>query len=167
MPIADTDIKTYLSGGSGNSNPNASLGGARSNTAWTGGVLHDLFDKITGEENANSDVEYRCIYVRNEHATLTAELVGVFINSQVAGGASLSIAIADEAVNATAETIVDENTAPSGPTFSAPTTAGTALQIGDLAPNAFRAIWLRRTAANTGALDDDGAELGIRFDTPE
>lgn len=167
MPIADTDISTYLTGGAANADPNLSLGGAKSSVEWTGGTLHDLFDKITGDENAASEDEYRCIVVQNDHATLTAELVGVYIDSQTAGGATLALAVADEAKNVAPESVADEDTAPVGPVFSAPTTPATALQLGDLGPGEWRAIWLQRTTADTGALDDDGATIGIRFDTPE
>jgi hypothetical protein len=83
----------------------------------------------------------------------------------VTGGASLAIALPDEAVNATIETVANENTAPVGPTFSTPTTEGAALLIGDLAPGEFRGLWLRRTAANSAALSADGATLTFVFDT--
>ena len=51
MAIAAGDINTYLSGGASNSDPDASLGGAKSSTEWTGGTLHDLFDAVSGDEN--------------------------------------------------------------------------------------------------------------------
>ena len=49
--------------------------------------------------------------------------------------------------------------------FSTPTTSGAALAIGDLAPGEYRGLWLRRTAANTGAVSNDGATLTVRLDT--
>lgn len=167
MPIVDTDISTFLSGGAANADPDASLGGAKSSTEWAGGTLHDLFDVITGEENADSDVEYRAIYVQNDHATLTAIGMKVYISAETEGGADLALAIADEAKNTTIETIADEDTAPSGPTFSAPTTAGTALSIGDLGPGEYRGLWLRRTASDSGAVANDGATITFVFDTEE
>ena len=163
MPIVGNDIKFYYSGGSGNADPNASLGGARSSTEWANGGV--LFDTISGAENAASDVEYRCVYVRNEHATLTLQGAKVYISAETAGGASVAIALAGEGVNGTAETVANENTAPAGEVFSTPTTTGGALTIGDLAPNAFQAIWVRRTAANTGAVSGDGFTLAVFGDT--
>lgn len=165
MPIVANDLKTYLSGGVGNSDPNLSLGGVRSTTLWAGGVLHDLWDVVSGAENAASDTEFRAIYVRNEHATLTALSVVVYVSAETAGGASLAIALAGEAVNVAMETVANENTAPVGETFSTPTTLATGLAIGDLAPNAFRGLWLRRTTANTAALANDGGTLTFSFDT--
>lgn len=167
MAITSGDIKTYLSGGAGNSDPNAALGGARSTTAWAGGTLHDLFDRITGDENAASDVEYRGIYLRNEHATLTWEAVKAWISAETAGGASIAIALAGEGINGTLETIASEGVAPVGEVFSSPTTKGAGLAIGDLAPNAFIGIWIRRTAANTSAVNNDGATLSFEGDTAQ
>ena len=165
MAIVAADLDTYLSGGAANADPDASLGGAKSSIAWTGGTLHDLFDVVTGAENADSDAEYRAIYVQNGHATLTMLGLSVYVSAETAGGAALAIAVADEAVDTTIETIADEDTAPSGPTFSTPTTAEAALSIGDLAPGESRGLWIRRTAANTGAVDDDGGTLTFVFDT--
>lgn len=165
MPIVAGDIETYLSGGGGNADPNLSLGGVISTTVWAGNTLHDLFDKVTGDENAASDVEYRGIYVVNEHGSLTWEAVKLWISATVAGGASIDIALADEGVNATMETIANENTAPSGPSFSAPTTKGAGLTLGDIPAGQRFGIWIRRTAANTSAVDDDGATLRFEGDT--
>lgn len=165
MAIVEADFDIFLSGGAGNADPNLSLGGVKSSTAWAGGTLHDLFDLISGDENAASNIEYRGIYVQNGHATLTMEALALYISAETAGGASIAIALADEAVNVTMETIADEDTAPVGPVFSSPTTRATGLLIGNLAPAAFKGVWIRRTAANTVALDNDGATLEFACDT--
>jgi hypothetical protein len=166
MPIVGTDIHWYLSGGAGNSDPNASLGGARSTTAWAGGSLHDLFDVVTGDENVASDVEYRCVFIRNEHGTITATLGKLWLLSEVAGGTTLSLGLTTSAKNASAEgPVANENTAPTGPTFSAPTTKSAGISIPDLAPNDFIAVWIRRTAANTAAVNADGGTLRYECDT--
>jgi hypothetical protein len=64
-----------------------------SSTAWAGGTLHDLFDVISGDENAASDVEYRCIYIRNNHATLTWPSPVVWVSAETAGGANIAIGL--------------------------------------------------------------------------
>lgn len=165
MAIVATDLITRLSGGSGNSNPNASLGGALSSTAWAGGVLHDLFDAVSALENAASNDDYRAIYVLNNHASLTAYGVTVYLSDQVAGGATLAIAVADEAKNTAIETVADADTPPVGPSFSSPTTQETGISLGDLGPGEYRGLWLRRTAANTAAVSNDGGELTIWCET--
>jgi hypothetical protein len=38
--------------------------------------------------------------------------------------------------------------------------------LGDLTPGQVRAVWVRRTAANSSALAADGFTFGIGFDTP-
>lgn len=165
MAIVEADIKLYLSGGAANSDPNASLGGAISSTEWAGAVLHDLFDKVTGDENAASDVEYRGIYVKNNHGSLTWEAVKLWITDVVAGGADIAVALAGEGLNATMETVANENTAPSGETFSAPTTKGAGLSLGDIPAGQRYGIWVRRTATNSAAVDADGATLNLEGDT--
>lgn len=170
MPIVSGDIQFRLSGGGANSNPNASLGGVMSSTAWAGGALHDLFDLITGDENAASDVEYRCVYVRNGHATLTWEAVKAWLTAAVAGGANLEIGLdpagaGNGSTTGVAAVAADENTAPAGVTFSAPSTKATGLSIGNLTAGQAAAIWFRRSATNSAPLDDDGATLNVEGDT--
>lgn len=177
MAIAASDIKVKLSiktGSAGNSaaqaDPNASLGKYISTTE-VGTSLHDLFDAISGTENAASDVEYRCVFIHNDHGSLTAESVSVYIDSETAGGASIALAVDGTAASAIgsasaqADEVADESTAPSGESFSSPTTDGTGISVGDIAAGECRAIWIRRTAADTAAIDADGFTLGIAWDT--
>jgi len=72
MPIVSTDIEYRLSGGTTNTDPDASLGGAMSTAVGgliTSGAANNLFDDVTGDESAAGDTEYRCFYVTNDHAT--------------------------------------------------------------------------------------------------
>lgn len=177
MAIAASDIKVKLSiktGSAGNSlaqsDPDASLGKYISTTE-VGTSLHDLFDAVSGTENAASDVEYRCVFIHNDHGSLTAESVSVYIDSETAGGASIALAVDGTAASAIgsasaqADEVADESTAPSGESFSSPTTDGTGISVGDIAAGECRAIWIRRTAADTAAIDADGFTLGIAWDT--
>ena len=52
-------------------------------------------------------------------------------------------------------------------TFSSPTSVGSGLSIGDLSPGTVKAIWIKRTAANTAAKNNDGVTLSIIGDTAE
>ena len=61
MPIISTDIQYRLSGGSGNTDVNASLGGVKSSTS-VGTGLHNLFDVVSSAEASSGDTEYRCVY---------------------------------------------------------------------------------------------------------
>lgn len=166
MPIIGTDIKVYLSGGAANSNPNASLGGAISSTEVVNNTLHNLFDKVTGAESAAGDIEYRCVFIKNTHATLTLQGAKIYISTNTpSADTTVAIGVATE-TGSPVETIANENTAPANPTFSTPTTEGAALSLGDLAPGASKAVWIRRTvSAGAAAYSNDSAELTVFGDT--
>lgn len=177
MAITATDVLFRLSttaGAAGNAaaqaDPNASLGKYLSTTDLAAGT-NTLFDNVSGTENAASDVEYRCLFVFNNHATLTAQAVVVYISAEVAGGAVVAIAAdttaasAKGAAAAQALQVANEKTAPAGLTFTAPTTAATGIALGDIPAGSCRAFWVRRTAANTVALDADGVTLAYSLDT--
>lgn len=179
MAISISDILYKLSiktGSAGNSaaqpDPNASLGKYISTTQLSGTALNNLFDDVSGDENAASESEYRCIFIHNAHASLTLQSPKVWLQSEVSGGAAIAIATDDIAASAIgsasaqAAQVTNEDTAPTGVgAFSSPTTKGTGLSLGDLAPGTCRAVWLRRTTANTAALNNDGVTLRIEGDT--
>lgn len=152
--------------------PNASLGDQVSTTQWTGGSLNDLFDDITGAENAASDVEYRGLFIHNTNAANIYETAGIYISAEVAGGASIALAsdnIAASAVGSGStqmDTIANENTAPTGASaFSSPTVVGSAVALGNIGTTQVKGFWVRRTAANNAALSADGVTLTVSGDT--
>ena len=178
MPITSTDILFKLAvttGSAGNSTtqptPNNSLGKYISTTQLADATLNALFDDITGDENAASTVDYRCVFIHNAHATLT--LIGpmLWVSAEVAGGASVAIGLDTTAASAVgassaqALTIANELTAPSGVTFTTPTTKSGGLSVGDLGPGQVKAFWVKRTAANSAALSNDGATFNVEGDT--
>jgi hypothetical protein len=69
------------------------LGDQISTTQWTGGTLHDLFDAISGPENAANTVDYRCVFFHNNNASNPWENAVAWLSSEVAGGASLAIGV--------------------------------------------------------------------------
>ena len=180
MAITSTDIKFKLSvttGSAGNStaqgDPNASLGKYISTTEIVDASANNLFDNISGDENAASDVEYRCFFVHNDHASLTLQSAVAWISAEVSGGASCAIGLdpagvtAKGSASAQAATIANESSAPAGVSFSSPTTKGVGLSIGNIAAGSVQAIWVRRTAANTAAKDADGVTVRVEGDTAE
>lgn len=150
-----------------------SLGDQISTTPIPDASIDNLFDVITGDENAASDVEYRCFFVHNAHATLTWENVMVWLSAEVGGGAAAAIALDNIAASAVgsasaqAAAVANENTSPGAGAgaFSSPTTKAGGLSIGNLAPGQVKAIWVRRTAANNGALNNDGVTIRCEGDT--
>lgn len=165
-------VKTGSAGDSTAGTAAGSLGKYVSQTQITDATLANLFDTITGDENAASEAEYRCIFVLNNHATLTWSSVVVWVSGETAGGAVAAISVDTTAASAKgsssaqAKEVTDENTAPSSQSFTAPTSKATGLAIGDLAAGQVRAVWIRRTAANTAAQALDGVVLSVEGDTP-
>lgn len=179
MPIVEADIlykystKVGTAGNQNAGNATGSLGKYISTTPITSAQLNNLFDDVTGDENAASESEYRCLFVHNAHATLSLQNAVAWLSAEVANGADVAIAIDDIGpvaigqAGAQADEIADEDTAPGAGVgaFSAPTTKGTGLALGTIGPGQCRAIWIRRTTANRAALDNDGATLRVEGDT--
>jgi hypothetical protein len=181
MAITATDIvfrlsvKTGSAGNSVTSTPAGSLGKYISTTAWTGPGPLSLFDNITGDENAASTVDYRCFFVYNAHGSLTLESAVIYVSAETAGGASVAIAVDNigpltlTSASAQAAEIANETTAPTGiGTWGTPTTkaaAAAAHSLGNIAPGFVKAVWVRRTAANTAALNADGFTVTVAGDT--
>lgn len=163
MPISSSDIKYRLSGGSSNSDPNASLGGAMSSTAVPAGG----FDTVSSTEAGSGDTEYRCIYVLNDHATLTLQSAKAWIQANTPGGdTDVEIGLGTTAVGTGNEqTVANESTAPSGVTFSAAANEGAALSIGDIPPGHRKAIWMKRTVNAAAAAANETFSIRVKGDT--
>lgn len=166
MPITASDIEYRLSGGAANAAGDTSLGGIISANAVSA-ALNALFDRVNGTEAAAGDVEYRCIYIRNNHGTLTLYGATVWLSSNTPStSTSADIGLGTAAVNATEQTVANENTAPAGVAFSAPASYGAGLVIGDIPAGQFKAVWLRRTVgAAAAAYNGDGFTLACQGDS--
>ena len=161
MAIVSTDIQYRLSGGASNSDPAASLGGVKSSTAAS-----NYFDDVSSAEASAGDTEYRCVYVHNAHATLTLIGAKVFIQTNTpSSDTDIAIGLGSSAINGTEQTVADESAAPTGVSFSAPTTFAGGLAIGDLAAGAHKAVWVRRTVNAGAAAYADSFTLRVQGDT--
>ena len=177
MAIDSDDLALYLSGGTGNSASAASIGGAKSTTKVNETTtLHNIFDKVTGDESNAGDTNYRIVYVTNDHATLTAENVKVYLTNvydsgdQGAGNGTNDITYGIiEAVNVAAQTLANENTTPTGSiTFGEGATRAAALDLGNIPPTQSRALYLRRIiAAGASAEDTASFTINIEADSAE
>jgi len=159
LSVIAGDLKFYLTGGAGNSDPNASLGGTTSNTQVST-ALHQLFDVVTPEEATAGDVEYRAIDVVNTNPTDTLESAFLYISSETTSTGS-TIAIGYDATGT--QSIADESTAPVAITFSTPTSKATGVALGNIAANGGKKrIWIRRTiTAGAGKQAADTGQLSI------
>jgi len=177
MPIVASDVLFKLStlagsaGDSTASTPAASLGKYVSTSQWVSGT-NALFDNVSGDENAASVVDYRCFFVHNNHASLTLENAVVYLSAEVAGGANVALAVDNIAATAKGSTsaqaaqIASETTAPSSVgAFSSPTTKAAGLALGSIGPGQVRAVWVRRSAANSAAINADGFTVAVAGDT--
>lgn len=170
MPITATDIKFYLTGGSSNSDVNASLGGVVSSTEITDNSLHNLFDKVTGTESSAGDTEYRCIAVKNTHGTLVLQDGKIWVSSETTHtGADMEIGLDLAGLNATPDTIANENTAPDpAVTFVDAASEGAALTLGNIPAGQYYGIWIKRAiTAATAAKDNYTTVLTVKGDTSE
>lgn len=93
MPIIEsTDISLVLSGGTGNSNPNLSLGGDPS-VYTISTSINNLFSDVTSDQATTGSTDYRCIYIFNNSETSVFYNVTVTLSSQVTGGAVVNIGV--------------------------------------------------------------------------
>ena len=163
--IASANLVWYLSGGSGNSSPVASLGGAISSTAWsTTTALDDLFPDVTGAQAAAGVTQYLCLYMKNTDTNANGLLSGaVYFLTQVTpadANDKIAVALGTAAKNGTEQTVANITTAPSAVTWI---DASTAISVATgatlptpMSTNDYQSVWFRRTigagATATGAV---------------
>jgi hypothetical protein len=164
MAIVSGDIDFRLSGGASNSDPAASLGGVMSTTTDVTGST--LFDTVTSADATAGETNYRCIYVLNSHGTLTLQNAVIWIQANTPSATTaITIALDGNGANATAETVGNEDTAPSGESFVAAATEGAGLSLGNLAAGQRYAVWIKRVVdAGTTAVADSFT-LRVKGDT--
>jgi hypothetical protein len=171
MAIVSTDIvfRYSVAAAAGNttaSSANASLGDQIATNGPTTAAANNVFDDVSGAESTAGDVEYRCLFGLNNHASLTLIGAVLAIDSETAGGASVQIGLDPAGVtvkglaSAQAATVANESTAPAGVTFSAGP-----LTIGDIVAGSVQGFWIKRTVPPGAAAANDGAVFSITGDT--
>lgn len=162
MAIVAADIDYRLSGGGSNTDPAASIGGAKSSTD----IGANIFDDVSSAEAAAGDIEYRCIYIHNNHGSLSYTTPKVWIQANTpSADTTVEIALGNAAVNATETAVANENTAPVGPTFSSPANYAAGIALPDLPAGQHQAIWVKRTVTAGAAVASDGFTLRVQGDT--
>ena len=153
MPIINTDIQYRLSGGAGNSNANLALGGAISSTT----VPAELFDPVASAQATAGLVEYRCVYVRNNHGSLAMlDPCKLFVLANTPSATTtVAIGLGTSAQGGVEQTVAAEATAPAGVSFSEPADFASGINLGEISAGGHRAVWIRRTiTAGTSAVND-------------
>lgn len=173
MSVAASDIKVRYSVGSGSAGNTVasaqatSLGKYISTTDVTA-APNAFFDDVSSAEASAGDVEYRCVFVYNAHATDSALNVTAQIVSEVALGGTTTATLDNIATSSVGSAsaqangpVTDENTAPTG----VGSYVTTALAIGTLLAGQCKAVWLKRTVtASTAAMTGDGFTFRVQFD---
>lgn len=170
MAVIASDIKYLLSGGAANTDPNEALGGKISSTEVIfSPELNNLFDDVSADQALAGVTEYRCIYIKNDHSTdgLTSGKVWISSNTPSAG-TEIAIGldpagVGDGDTTGEATTIADEESAPSGVSFSSPSTEGAALAVAAMPAQEGFALWVRRTVtAETESASNDPFTLTFK-----
>lgn len=171
---ADLLYKYSVSAAAGNTTAGTaagSLGDQVSTTQIADATLHALFGEISAAENSASTPQYKCFFVHNNNAQNALQNAVMYISAETAGGASVAIGVDPTAASAVgsasaqAVTVANEETAPAGVTFSSPTTQGAGIALGSIPAGNVKAVWVRVTPANTGAVNNDGATLMLWGET--
>lgn len=158
--ILSTDLKQFLSGGAGNSNPNLSFGGIISSTAVVDNTDNNLFADVDGTEAAAGSTKYRGIYYKNDHASLELINARIFIATQTTStDDSVEIGkdpagAGDGSTTGVMTTIANENTAPAGVTFSTPASYVAGISLSGMTFGKVHGVWHKRIV-NAGALAFD------------
>lgn len=160
MPIVSGDIQVRYSGGAGNSNPAASLGGAISSTAIADATVGNLFPEINEDQTASGITIYRCFYFRNAHGTLEWKNVKQWIHANTPSpDTTIAIAFGSSGINGTEQTIADQVTAPTGVTFGSPSDKATGQTVGNVPAGHHFAVWVRLTVDPGASAYDDSATI--------
>jgi hypothetical protein len=158
MPVSDGDIVTYLTGGAGNTDKSASLGGDTSSTPVEIADLNNLFRYVTEDEaEVGGSIIYRAVAIKNTS-------LYTLYNAVLWMGEPLSAGDVDFAMGVevgTTQEVTDEETAPDGVDFSSPLTKATGIVLGDWTPGAEIRLWTRRTANADAVILADSCEVYI------
>lgn len=138
MAFLPKDIKYYLS--------TNGLGGQITTSEVVSGQIQNVFDRVTKRGSIDGEVNYRCIYIRNKNGQDTLYNTISFLLSQTPNPKTrLAFGTGTAGINNTEQVVIDENTAPVGVTFIEAIGENNGINLGNLAPDAYIAVWLRRT----------------------
>ena len=173
MAIISTDLQDFHSGGAGNSNQAADLGGAIG-LAVTDNVDNNAWSDVPGAEAAAGSIKYRARYWKNAHGSLELVNAKFFIPvNTTSTDDTIAIAKGDEGAGdgsstGVLETIADEDTAPVGPAFSAPATYASGIALSGMTTGKVHGYWERRTVtAPASAKTANSYQLTLQGETAE
>jgi hypothetical protein len=155
MAIVSGDLKLYLTGGASNTDPNLSLGGVISSTLFTDATLQNLFANVSPAEALAGSVKYRALSFKNTSAFIAYSSVTYI--SQETTSADTTVAIAYDSTGT--QSIVNEDAAPIGLSFSTPLSLAAGIALGDVAAAGVRRMWFRRTVSAAAVQASDSGKI--------
>jgi len=152
-------LEIRLTGGAGNSDPNASLGGVMSSTALSGTPMNNLFDNVDPDEAVAGDIEYRAVDIYNT-GDAPATSVKVYTVDTTSPDTEVNIG-----PDAGTQSIVDESTAPDDPSISfGHHDSANKLSLSDIDDGAAQRLWIKRTVtALAGNMSNDLFTLKVEY----
>jgi len=173
LAIISSDIEWRLSGGSANTAIANSTGGAMSTAG--GGVittdtLNNIWENVSGPDATTGKTYYKCIYIKNAHATITFIDPKIFISQLTLSTADEIDIGLDTAAPPGTNTALTSNglTDPGSITWVRPTSATHAdvLAPGNMAAGQQVAIWMRRVVqAGASSYPSNTGELSVSGET--
>lgn len=175
MPVLDSEMVYYLSGGASNTNVNNSLGGGISTTTLNADGsntvrLQNLFSNRTAAQASAGGKWNRCIYLKNTNATLTASNITLWQSDIQPANDYLFIAIGQDGQGTTGTAVgpvANESTMPWTSTtarFHAYLSSSTPATVPNLAPGVYVAIWLQiKLLANSARYESDMFGIAINW----
>lgn len=157
MAIVAGDLKLHLTGGASNADAALSLGGISSSVLFTDATLQNLFANVSPADALAGAVHYRALSFKNNSAE-TAYGAVVYI-SQETSSADTTVAIAYDSTGT--QSVANEDTAPTGVTFSTPLSLAAGIALGDVAAGATKRIWFKRTIAAGASQASDSGKIMI------
>ena len=161
------EVDFFLSGGAANTDPNASLGGDKSTTLVDNAAEPNLFEDIgTAEADAGSE-KFRLVYI--EATTKNYTDMGVWISTPTpSADTEISLALAEEGLNAPAAAIADEDTMPPNVVFTRPTQDYAMIALPDMVIGDYIGLWIQRSAkAGSAGYQNDYVRLDVEgVETP-
>lgn len=141
MVVLQENLQFRLSGGATNTNPFASLGGAKSANQMKDDILDALFDPISINQRLSGHTDYYCIYVHNNSSTSQMSNTKIWFTVVTS---LMSMGLGTSPVGGTEQSINPDTNPPAGVNFSQPTSELNSLSIGIIPATSHKAVWFRR-----------------------
>lgn len=165
-------LEMRLTGGSTNTDPNASLGGVMSNTEVDGAnPMNNLFDNVSPDEASAGDTEYRAIDLYNS-GDATATNVAIYMDPETSSP-DTQLDIGYDSVNSphapdeNLPSIPDEDTEPTdgtNPISFGHYTAANKLSLPDIPAGQAVRVWFKRiVSAGAGNTNNDQGTIKVEY----